>query len=62
MPSSTGLWRQTRGIEQEGILAQQATGWPVEFEQQIDERIVDRPRRTQADHRLAVGAFVDGPA
>jgi hypothetical protein len=49
-----------RRIEQEGVLAHQTTGCPVEFEQQIDKGIVDRPGGRQPDDRLAIGSLVNG--
>jgi hypothetical protein len=36
-----------------------AAGCPVEFEQQVDEGLVDRSGRSQPDDRLAIRALVD---
>ncbi|WP_297365416.1 hypothetical protein [Thauera sp.] len=38
-------------IEQEGVFAHQPPTAPVEFDQQVDERIIDRAIAGQADHR-----------
>ena len=46
-------------IEQEGVFAYQTPGRPVEFEQQIDEGIIDRTLGGQLDHLLTIGALVD---
>ena len=40
------------GIEQEGVLPHQATRGPIELDQHIDKRLVDRLRRRKADEVL----------
>ena len=59
---SSGLASELHRIEEERVLPNHATGRPVEFQQQIDEGVVDRPLRSQPDDRLPIRALVDGEA
>ena len=51
-----------RRVQQEGVLALQATGRPVEFEQHVDKGIVNRRTRRQLDDLLSAGTLVQREA
>ena len=51
-----------RGIEQEGVLTHELARSPVQFDQKIDERLIDRLDRRDAHERAAVVATIDGKA
>ena len=56
------LDRNFRRIEQEGVFADQSATRPAQFDQEIEERLVDRTRRTQLDDRVAAGPLLEGKA
>ena len=51
-----------RRIEQEGVLAHQPAGRPVQFDEKVEEGFVDRLVRTDADDRRPPRTLVDNEA
>ncbi|MBX3613204.1 MAG: hypothetical protein KF786_06515 [Burkholderiaceae bacterium] len=49
-------------IEQERVLADELAGGPVQLDQQVDERLVDRLRGGDPHDRASIGAAIDGEA
>jgi len=49
-----------RRIQEEGVFPHQTAGRPIELHQEIQEGLVNRLGRSDADHGRAVGALVQG--